>query len=153
MLSSEQGIALDPLAVALEKECEYLPLIARVEPINVVVGIAREHHGRIPLAVASGGTRRIIQQVLEHLASPLFAAVVTSEDVVHQKPAPDIFWKRRDASACRAFIAPTKTPIWECKRSEPREWKQWTCATCTLKLDLLPESPESNGAGRPGPQR
>ena len=39
------------------KECEYLPLIAQVELINVVVGIAREHHGRIPLAVASGGTR------------------------------------------------------------------------------------------------
>ena len=109
MLSSEQGIALDPLAVALEKECEYLPLIAQVEPINVVVGIAREHHGRIPLAVASGGTRRIIQQVLEHLAiRHLFDAVVTSEDVVHQKPAPDIFLEaaRRigvPPQSCRAY--------------------------------------------------
>jgi beta-phosphoglucomutase family hydrolase len=92
ILSMEQGVALDHLAVAHEKEAEYLPLIAQVEPINAVVGVAREHFGKIPLAVASGGTRHIIEQVLEHLGIlHLFKAVVTSEDVKHQKPAPDIF--------------------------------------------------------------
>jgi len=92
MLRAEQGVPLDPLAVAREKEAEYLPLIAQVEPINTVVGIAREHYGRIPLAVASSGTRRIIEQVLDHLdIRRLFQVVVTSEDVVNQKPAPDIF--------------------------------------------------------------
>jgi beta-phosphoglucomutase-like phosphatase (HAD superfamily) len=92
MLSTEQGVPLDPLAVAREKETEYLPLIAQVEPINTVVGIARENYGQIPLAVASGGTKRIIEQVLEHLGiRELFQAIVTSEDIVNQKPAPDIF--------------------------------------------------------------
>ncbi len=92
MLSQEQGIALDHFAVAREKEAEYLPLIAQVEPINTVVRIARENHGRIPMAVASGGTRRIIEQVLLHLGiRSLFHAIVTSEDIIHQKPAPDIF--------------------------------------------------------------
>jgi beta-phosphoglucomutase-like phosphatase (HAD superfamily) len=92
LLSAEQGVALDPLAVAREKEAEYLPLIAQVEPINTVVGAAREYYGKIPLAVASGGNRRVIEQVLEHLGiRHLFQAVVTSEDVVNQKPAPDIF--------------------------------------------------------------
>jgi beta-phosphoglucomutase-like phosphatase (HAD superfamily) len=52
MLSAEQGVALDPLAVAREKEAEYLELIAHVEPINVVVSVARENCGKIPLAVA-----------------------------------------------------------------------------------------------------
>jgi beta-phosphoglucomutase-like phosphatase (HAD superfamily) len=92
MLSLEQGIPLDPLAVAREKEAEYLPLIAQVEPINTVVGVARENYGKIPLAVASGGTQSIIGQVLDHLGiRDLFQAIVTSEDVIHQKPAPDIF--------------------------------------------------------------
>jgi beta-phosphoglucomutase-like phosphatase (HAD superfamily) len=92
LLSSEQGLRLDPLSVAHEKETEYLPLIAQVEPINTVVGVAREYHGRIPLAVASGGTRKIIEQVLHHLGiHHLFKAIVTSEDVSNQKPAPDIF--------------------------------------------------------------
>jgi beta-phosphoglucomutase-like phosphatase (HAD superfamily) len=92
MLSAEQGLRLDHLAVAHEKEAEYLPLIAQVEPINAVVGVAREHYGKLPLAVASGGTHRSIEQVLGHLGiRHLFQAVVSSEDVARQKPAPDIF--------------------------------------------------------------
>src|ERR1039457_3788574 len=92
LLSAEQGVPLDPVAVAREKEAEYLPLIAQVEPINTVVGVARENYGKIPLAVASGGTKSIIEQVLEHLGiRELFQAIVTSEDIVNQKPAPDIF--------------------------------------------------------------
>ena len=44
------------------------------------------------MAVASGGTEIIINQVLEHLKiRHLFDAVVTSEMVTNQKPAPDIF--------------------------------------------------------------
>src|ERR1035441_388190 len=87
VLSAEQGLPIDPLAVAREKEAEYLPLIAQVEPINTVVGVAREYYGRIPLAVASGGTKRSIGQVLEHLViRSLFQAIVTSEDIVNQKP-------------------------------------------------------------------
>ena len=109
LLSAEQGIALNPLAVAREKEAEYLPLIAQVEPINTVVGVAREHYGKIPLAVASGGTKRIIEQVLEHLGiRSLFQAIVTSEDIVNQKPAPDIFLEAARRSGvppqlCRAY--------------------------------------------------
>jgi beta-phosphoglucomutase-like phosphatase (HAD superfamily) len=92
MLSAEQGVPLDHLAVAREKETEYLPLIAQIEPINAVVQIAREHHGKLPMAVASGGTHRVIDQVLGHLGiQHFFNAVVTSEDVLNQKPAPDIF--------------------------------------------------------------
>src|SRR5262245_18720207 len=92
MLSQEQGVALDHLAVSREKEAEYLPLVAQMEPINTVVGIARENHGKIPMAVASGGTLRVIELVLAHLGiRQLFDAIVTSEDVVNQKPAPDIF--------------------------------------------------------------
>ena len=91
-LAAEQGRSLDHIAVAHEKEQAYLPLMAQVEPIHAVVEIARAHHGKLPMAVASGGTQRIICLVLEHLKiRHLFDAVVTSEMVKHQKPAPDIF--------------------------------------------------------------
>jgi beta-phosphoglucomutase-like phosphatase (HAD superfamily) len=109
LLCAEQNLAFDCLAVAREKETEYLPLIAQVEPVNVVVGIAREYYGKVPLAVASGGSRRIIEQVLEHLdIRNLFEAVVTNEDVVRQKPAPDIFLEAAarlgvPANLCRAY--------------------------------------------------
>lgn len=92
MLGQEQGVTLDHLAIAHEKEAEFLPLLAQVEPVNTVVGVARAYHGKIPLAVASGGTQHIIGQVLRHLnIHHLFDAIVTSEDVTRQKPAPDIF--------------------------------------------------------------
>jgi beta-phosphoglucomutase-like phosphatase (HAD superfamily) len=56
------------------------------------VEIARANFGKIPMAVASGGTQPIIVGVLEHLKiRHLFNAVVTSEMVENQKPAPDIF--------------------------------------------------------------
>jgi beta-phosphoglucomutase family hydrolase len=91
-LAEEQRVSIDPLQIAQEKEQGYLALLAQVAPIESVVKIAREHVGRLPMAVASGGTRRVIELVLNHLGlRDLFAAVVTSEDVKHQKPAPDIF--------------------------------------------------------------
>jgi len=48
--------------------------------------------GRLPLAVASSSPRRLIQAVLEAFDMvPRFAAVVSGEEVLHPKPAPDIF--------------------------------------------------------------
>jgi beta-phosphoglucomutase-like phosphatase (HAD superfamily) len=109
MLGHEQGLPIDPIAVAHEKEAEYLPLIDQVEPVNAVVAVARSYYRKVPLAVASGGTKKIITQVLEHLGIvTLFDAVVTSEDVARQKPAPDIFLEaarriRVPPQFCRAY--------------------------------------------------
>ena len=109
MLRDEQSLSFDPLTVAKEKEEAYLKLMTQVGPIHEVVSVAREYAGRIPMAVASGGVKPIIEQVLVHIGiRELFAAVVTSEDVVNQKPAPDIFLEaaRRIGVApqhCRAY--------------------------------------------------
>ncbi|HAV62530.1 MAG TPA: HAD family hydrolase [Verrucomicrobiales bacterium] len=109
MLSTEQNRPLDPLAASMEKESAYLETLHLVGPIHAVVEIARAHQGRLPMAVASGGTRVVIEKVLVHLGiRGLFGAVVTSEDVTRQKPAPDIFLEaaRRigvEPACCRAF--------------------------------------------------
>ena len=109
LLREEQGLDIDPLALAHEKEEEYLRIMHECTAIHEVVGIARQHHGKIPMAVASGGIQRIICSVLEKLEiRDLFDAVVTSEMVKNQKPAPDIFLEaaRRigvEPSRCRAY--------------------------------------------------
>jgi beta-phosphoglucomutase-like phosphatase (HAD superfamily) len=109
LLAEEQGRTLDHIAVAHEKEEAFLPLLGEVEPIHVVVEIAKANHGKISMAVASGGTQRIIGLVLDKLnIRHLFDAVVTSEAVVNQKPAPDIFLEaaRRigvEPQFCRAY--------------------------------------------------
>lgn len=108
-LSTEQGVSLDPLAVAHEKEETYLEKLSHVGPIHAVCEIARDHREQLPMAVASGGTRKVILQVLDHLKiRDWFQAVVTSEDVAHQKPAPDIFLEAArqigvSPGACRAY--------------------------------------------------
>ena len=109
MLAKEQGVTLDHIQAAHEKENAYLPLMSEVDPIHAVVEIAKENFGKIPMAVASGGTLPIIEQVLTHLKiRHLFGAVVTSEMVKNQKPAPDIFVEaaRRigvDPKFCRGY--------------------------------------------------
>jgi beta-phosphoglucomutase-like phosphatase (HAD superfamily) len=109
LLAQEQGRSLDHIAVAHEKEEAFLPLLSQIEPVHAVVEIAKENFGKIPMAVASGGTQKIIVQVLEHLnIRHLFNAVVTSEMVVNQKPAPDIFLEAAkrigvEPKFCRAY--------------------------------------------------
>ena len=109
LLRVEQNLDIDPLALAHEKEEAYLRIMHEVTLIDEVAGIAREHHGKVPMAVASGGNQRIICRVLEQLGiRHFFNAVVTSEMVVNQKPAPDIFLEaaRRidvDPRHCRAY--------------------------------------------------
>lgn len=110
MLAKEQGrVDFDPLVAAREKEHEYLQLMPHVGPVQPVVDIAREFRGKLPMAVASGGSRGSIGQVLRHLGIyDWFGAVVTNEDVVNQKPAPDIFLEAAKRlgvppASCRAF--------------------------------------------------
>ena len=109
MLADEQGRSIDYVAVALEKENLYIPLMTQAKPIRAVVEIALDNFGKIPMAVASGGRQKIICDLLEHLKiRSIFDAVVTSEMVTQQKPAPDIFLEaaRRigvEPRFCRAY--------------------------------------------------
>jgi beta-phosphoglucomutase-like phosphatase (HAD superfamily) len=109
MLQVEQGLSIDPLAIAREKEHVYLEMMHQVGPVEEVVAIARQHEGVLPMAVASGGLNPVIDQVLRHLGiRHLFQTIVTSEQVTRQKPAPDIFLEaaRRlgvDPQRCRAY--------------------------------------------------
>ena len=109
ILGKEQGVALDPLALSQEKEAAYLLLMPEVKPVKPVLAIAREHRGKLPMAIATGGQRNCITQLLEHLGiADWFEALVTSEDIEHPKPAPDTFLKAATLigvapEQCRAY--------------------------------------------------
>lgn len=110
-LAREQGRPdIDPLAFAHEKESAYFNHLHLVGPVEEVVSVARAHRGVLPMAVASGGSKGAITRVLSHLGIlDWFQAVVTNEDVVHQKPAPDIFLE----AARRLGVAPQRCRAYE----------------------------------------
>lgn len=109
MLKKEQGLDFDPAALSHEKEEAYLPLMGEVKLIEPVTAIAREHRGKIPMSIATGGRTQFIEPLLEQVGiADWFCAVVTSDDVVNPKPAPDTFLKAAalmgvPAEDCRAY--------------------------------------------------
>ena len=82
----------DAKLLSHEKDERYLQLVPQAKPIEAVVAIARQYKGRLPMAVATGGTPTLVKTTLQAIGLPdFFDAVVTSHDVTHAKPAPDIF--------------------------------------------------------------
>jgi beta-phosphoglucomutase-like phosphatase (HAD superfamily) len=91
-LNRDFGYALDIPATVEAKEKMYVEGLHEIVEISAVADIARAHAGKVPMAVASGGLRSVVHATLDAIGlRPLFDAVVTAEDVVHGKPAPDIF--------------------------------------------------------------
>lgn len=95
MLFAEQGKTITPaqvMEIADEKEREFVQYLHKVTAVDPVASIAREFYGKLPMAVASGGYRHIVERSLEliHIRH-LFNAIVAHEDVEHPKPAPDPF--------------------------------------------------------------
>jgi HAD superfamily hydrolase (TIGR01509 family) len=91
-LNHEFGTSLDAARVEELQFAEYTRLVETVKPFPEVVAIAREHAGKLPMAVASGGARHLVERTLELIGvRDLFDAVVVSADVPRGKPHPDIF--------------------------------------------------------------
>ncbi len=110
MLSEEQGVEIDAEAVTFQKEARYMELIADAEEIPEVMQIVREQHGKLPMAIASGGTHETVEGILQHCGiRHYFDAIVTSQDVENPKPAPDTFLE----AARRIKVAPEKCRAYE----------------------------------------
>lgn len=109
MLNERRGHNLPVQATAERKDSLFAELIPRVKPIEPVVMLVEKYAGKLPMAVATGGTRSLCSKTLEALGLlGHFQALVTADDVEHGKPAPDIFLEaaRRlslPAGVCCAF--------------------------------------------------
>lgn len=92
LLGEHHGVKLDPEKVYRDKEAIFMGSLQKLELISPVVEFARTVSGTHPVALASGGTRDVVRSTLEKTGlAPLFPIVVTADDVVHGKPAPDMF--------------------------------------------------------------
>lgn len=109
LLNERHGYAIPVAQAAHRKEELFLQHLPHVTAIQEVVHFVHQYHGKLPMAVATGGTRAICEKTLRAVnLFDRFAAVVTADDVAHGKPAPDIFLEsaRRlkcDPARCVAF--------------------------------------------------
>jgi HAD superfamily hydrolase (TIGR01509 family) len=109
-LNDEYNLHLDPGAVAFAKREAFLKRLNTVTLIDEVAAFAESLRGKVPMAIATGGTRMVIEKTLKAVGiSDWFDEVVTAEDVEEGKPAPDIFLK----AAKLLGVDPTKCLVLE----------------------------------------
>jgi beta-phosphoglucomutase family hydrolase len=92
ILNDRFGYGLDVDEVAAAKEAFYEELLPQAQPVPRVIEQVRAYHGRYPLAVASGGIRRLVLKTIHALGlEGCFDAICTAEDIHRGKPDPELF--------------------------------------------------------------
>lgn len=109
-LIERAGLSLDPHAIGEEKEQGFVDRLETVVPIPEVVSVVKQWHGKVPMAVATGGTEEICHPMLKtHGLFDYFETIVTVEQVEHPKLAPDTYLE----AAKRIGIAPEQCCAYE----------------------------------------
>jgi len=109
-LNEQFGLSMDPEAVALHQSRDYERLMPTLQPITSVVEFARRVAQTRPVSVASGSPRGIVLRTLELIGlGDVLRIVVTPEDVLAGKPAPDMFL----LAAERMGVAPAECVVFE----------------------------------------
>jgi beta-phosphoglucomutase-like phosphatase (HAD superfamily) len=104
------GVRLLGKDVSPFEEEIYCGNTSMIREIKVVASIVRNNAGKIPMAVVSSSSRRMVLATLDALRlRPFFSAVVTVEDIANPKPAPDGFLK----AAERLGVEPSRCLVFE----------------------------------------
>jgi beta-phosphoglucomutase-like phosphatase (HAD superfamily) len=112
LLGAHYRITLDAEEVYHRKEALYLELVGEVKLVEPVVVIARRVAGKIPHAIATGGTPDVaLPSLVAAGLRDLFEIIVTPLDVApgRGKPAPDMFL----LAAERMGVAPADCVVFE----------------------------------------
>ncbi len=103
------GTKMNAEEVGHFKEREYEKIMHKMKPIIPVVELAKKYHGILPMAVGTGGYKRLAWKTMYILGlGKYFEILVSSEDVIHPKPFPDTFLKCAELmgvepSVCEVF--------------------------------------------------
>ena len=109
-LNEEYGLKLDPSTVAFAKKEAFMKRLDEETLNEDVVTYAQSWRGKVPMAIATGGSRLVAEKTLQVLGlSDLFDEVVTADDVSAGKPDPEVFL----LAAERIGIDPTQCVAFE----------------------------------------
>lgn len=108
-LNELYGLTLDAREMGKFKEAEYEKMMHLIRPIDPVVEVIRQYHGKLPMAVGTGGYQRLAWKTLRIVGlDSLFSILISSEDVTYHKPHPETFLRCAelmgvDARHCQVF--------------------------------------------------
>ncbi|MEI8244053.1 MAG: HAD family phosphatase [bacterium] len=109
-VSRATGKTIDVSAFVPRKQGRFRELLPGVQEIARVADLARANHGRLPMAVVSGGCRRNVLASLDATGlTRYFPVVLTADDPFPGKPAPDILLE----AARRLGVAPAHCQVFE----------------------------------------
>lgn len=87
-------LSVDPEEIVKLKQETFWNLSQLLEPVKEIISIVKEYHGKLPMAVGTGASRKSTEVQLKELQiAGYFDAVVTANDVTRHKPNPDTFLK------------------------------------------------------------
>jgi HAD superfamily hydrolase (TIGR01549 family) len=109
-LFSEVGKIPDVATLIRQKEEAFMEQLGEIRPIEKVVEVARRGRGTLPMAVASGGHRHMVELTLRQIGIlDWFPVVVAAEDTTRHKPEPDVFLE----AARRLGVVPAECTVYE----------------------------------------
>lgn len=110
LLAGEQGITVDVEKAGQDKEDFFFANLTDVRANAPVCDIARNHHRKLPMAVASGGSQAVVRDQLASIQMiDFFQSIVAAEDTTLHKPHPDVFLE----AAKRISIKPNACLVFE----------------------------------------
>lgn len=93
-LNEQFGTKMNAEEVGHFKEREYEKIMHKMKPIIPVVELAKKYHGRLPMAVGTGGYNRLAWKTMKILGlDQYFDVLVSFDDVTYPKPHPETFLK------------------------------------------------------------
>ncbi|HVN47819.1 MAG TPA: HAD-IA family hydrolase [Bacteroidota bacterium] len=92
LYNSEFKLSLNVKEVVAKKQEYFRNHFKEMQEIRIVTDVVRRYAGKMPMAVASGGSRSNVTLQLEIAGiRKYFSVVLTADDDVKPKPSPDIF--------------------------------------------------------------
>lgn len=105
----QYGLHETPENIVKMKQELFWKYASLLKPHQPVVNVVLDHHGKIPMAIGTGASRRSTEVQLEALGiNNYFNVIVTADDVTRHKPQPETFLKCAElmgvnAQECQVF--------------------------------------------------
>lgn len=137
ILKAEFGYQFDSEEVAQARQKHYQSLLNTVKEVQAVAEIVRSHYQKVPMAVASGGEKVVLEATLNNIGMrDYFDVVVSIDDVERGKPEPDIFL----LASQRLGIAPQDCIVYEDSEGGLEAARRAKMRSIDVRVLLQPEA-------------